>query len=397
MRKAWTGRRSRAGMHKRFLMTPGPTQIPPEVLLASAQPIIHHRTAEYSELFARVNEGLKYIFQTQNDVLCFSSSGTGAMESAVVNLCSAGDKVLICSSGKFGERWQQLAEAFGLESTVLAYDYGGKVNPDDVAAALKDDPGYKAVFVTHSETSTGVVNDIEAIGAIVAGHDAVLVSDSVSGMGSAEIRTDAWGVDVVVAGSQKALMLPPGMAFASVSDKAWALVEKSTLPRYYFDWAKARKGLKQPKPTTAYTPAVSLTVALDAALGMIREEGLKELFRRHRTMGRAAREAVKALGLELFSPDDERCSSVTAVKVPEGIEDAELRSLMLDRYGVQLAGGQGSMKGNIFRIGHCGYYNFSDIIVTITALELALNQLGYEVEIGRGVSRAEAVFAEEGS
>ena len=384
-------------MRKRFLMTPGPTQIPPEVLLASAQPIIHHRTAEYSELFARVNEGLKYVFQTQNDVLCFSSSGTGAMESAVVNLCSPGDKVLVCSSGKFGERWQQLAEAFGLESIVLESEYGQAVKPDDIAAALESDPSVKVVFVTHSETSTGVVNDIEAIGGIVGGHEAVLVSDSVSGMGSAEIKTDAWGVDVVVAGSQKALMLPPGLAFASVSGKAWALVERSTLPKYYFDWTKARKGLRQPKPTTAYTPAVSLTVALDAALAMIREEGLENLFRRHRTMGRAAREGVKALGLELFSPDDERCSSVTAVKVPEGVEDARLRSLMLDKYGVQLAGGQGSMKGNIFRIGHCGYYNFSDIIVTMTALELALNEMGHKVEIGSGVSRAEAVFAEEGS
>lgn len=384
-------------MKKRFLMTPGPTQVPPEVLLASARPIIHHRTAEYSELFARCIEGLKYVFQTENDVFCFASSGTGAMESAVVNLCSPGDQVLVCSSGKFGERWHQLAETYGLSPQLLEYEYGSPVDPADIAAALAANTGIKAVFITHSETSTGAVNDVEAIGNIVKRHDAVLVADSVSGLGSAEIKTDAWNVDVVVSGSQKALMLPPGLAFASVSDKAWELVERSTMPRYYFDWRKARKGLEQAKPTTAFTPAVSLTVALDTALGMIREEGLDDLFARHRTMGRATREAVKAIGLELFSPDDEMCSSVTAVKVPADVDEGKLRKTMLDKYGVQLAGGQGTMKGNIFRVGHCGYYNYSDIIVSITALELALNELEYPVELGSGVARADQVFAEEES
>lgn len=384
-------------MKKRFLMTPGPTQIPPEVLLAAAQPIIHHRTAEYSALFARVIEGLKYVFQTENDVLFFASSGTGAMESAVVNLGSPGDRVLVCSSGKFGERWQQLAETYGLEVELLSYEYGQPVEPADIAAALKADASFKAVFVTHSETSTGVVNDIEAIGNIVKDHAAVLVADAVSGMGSADLKTDAWHVDVVVSGSQKALMLPPGLGFASVSDKAWALVEQSTIPRYYWDWLKARTAIRLDKPTTPFTPAVSLTVALDAALVMMREEGLEDLFARHRTMGRAAREAVKALGLELFSPDDMRCSSVTSVRIPEGVDDGKLRTLMLDKYGVQVAGGQGTMKGNIFRIGHCGYYNYSDIIVTITALELALRELGYAAEPGAGIARAEEVFAEEAS
>jgi aspartate aminotransferase-like enzyme len=383
-------------LKKRFLMTPGPTQIPPEVLLAAAQPIIHHRTAEYSELFARVIEGIKYVFQTENDVFFFSSSGTGAMESAVVNLGSPGDRVLVCSSGKFGERWQQLAETYGLEPDVLSFEYGQPVKVEDIADAL-DGNEYKVVYATHSETSTGVVNDIEAIGAIVREHDAVLVVDAVSGLGSAELKSDDWHVDVVVAGSQKALMLPPGLAFASVSDKAWKLVEQSSLPKYYFDWKKARAGIRQDKPTTAFTPAVSLTVALDAALAMIREEGLEDLFARHMAMGRASREAVKALGLELFSPDEEMCSSVTAVRTPAGIEDAKLRKLMLDKYGVQVAGGQGTMKGNIFRIGHCGYYNFSDIIVTITALELALKELGYQLELGTGIARAEEIFAEENS
>lgn len=381
-------------MIKRYLMTPGPTQIPPEVLLAGAQPIIHHRTAAYSEIFARVLENLKHVYQTGNEVLCFSSSGTGAMESAVVNLLSPGDEVLIASCGKFGERWRDLAEVYGLKFKYLECEWGGPVDPGDIERALADNPGYQAVFVTHSETSTGAVNDMEAIGKILKDSDAVLVADSISGMGSAEMKTDAWGIDVVVAGSQKALMTPPGLAFASISGKAWVLAERSTLPKYYFDWRKARKALDRPDPQTPYTPAVSLVVGLDAALSLIRREGLEGLFTRHRIMGRACREAVKAIGLGLFSPDDDRSSSVTAVKVPEGIDDKELRRLTRDKFGVQLAGGQGPISGKIFRIGHCGYYNYSDIVVAITALELALKEMGYPVEPGAGVARAEQVFGE---
>ena len=382
-------------MIKKFLMTPGPTQIPSEVLLASAQPIIHHRTGAYSELFARVNENLKYVYQTQNDVISFASSGTGAMESAVVNLCSPGDRVLIASCGKFGERWRDLAKVYGLDYDYREFEWGTPVVPGDIEQALAADPAIKVVFVTHSETSTGVVNDMEAIGAAVAQTDAVLVSDSISGMGSAEIKTDEWQVDVVVSGSQKALMIAPGLAFASVSEKAWALAEKSTLPKYYFDWTKARKALAQTRPTTPFTPAVSLVVALDTALNIIRAEGLENLFRRHINLGRATRAAIKGLGLTLFSPDDDRSSSVTAVLVPEGVEDGQLRTLTRDKYGVQLAGGQGPIKGKIFRIGHCGYYNYTDIIVAITALELALKELGHPVELGSGVSKAQAVFGEE--
>ncbi|MHB1362007.1 MAG: pyridoxal-phosphate-dependent aminotransferase family protein [Thermoleophilia bacterium] len=382
-------------MIKRFLMTPGPTQIPPEVLLASAQPIIHHRTGAYSDLFARVNENLKYVFQTENEIISFASSGTGAMESAVVNLCSPGDKVLIASCGKFGERWRDLAQVYGLDYDYREFEWGTPVTPADIGQALGDDRSIKAVFVTHSETSTGVVNDMEAIGAAVAGSDAVLVTDSISGMGSAEIKTDAWGIDVAVAGSQKALMIPPGLAFVSVSPKAWDRVAKSTLPKYYFDWTKARKALAQEKPTTAFTPAVSLVVGLDKALSMIRDEGLENLFRRHIVLGRATRAAIKGMGLALFSPDDDRCSSVTAVRVPDGVEDGKLRTLIRDKYGVQLAGGQGPIKGKIFRIGHCGYYNYTDIIVAITALELALKELGHPVELGSGVSKAQAIFGQE--
>lgn len=382
-------------MIKKFLMTPGPTQIPSEVLLASAQPIIHHRTGAYSDLFARVNDNLKYVYQTENEVISFASSGTGAMESAVVNLCSPGDAVLIASCGKFGERWRDLAEVYGLDYTYKEYEYGTAVVPEDIDRHLEAVPQTKAVFVTHSETSTGVVNDMQAIGSVVEDSDAVLVSDSISGLGSAEIKTDDWQVDVVVAGSQKALMIPPGLAFVSVSQKAWGLVEHSTLPKFYFDWTKARKALAQEKPTTAFTPAVSLVVGLDKALSMIRAEGLENLFRRHIVLGRATRAAVQGMGLKLFSPDDDRCSSVTAVQVPDGVEDGRLRTLIRDKYGVQLAGGQGPVKGRIFRIGHCGFYNYTDIIVAITALELTLTELGFPVELGSGVAKAQAVFGEE--
>ncbi|MCL4472994.1 MAG: alanine--glyoxylate aminotransferase family protein [Actinobacteria bacterium] len=382
-------------MIKKFLMTPGPTQIPPQVLLASAQPIIHHRTGAYSDLFARVNDNLKYVYQTDNEVISFAASGTGAMESAVVNLCSPGDHVLVASCGKFGERWHDLAQAYGLVDEYIQYDYGQAVDPKDIERVLRNVPEIKAVFVTHSETSTGVVNDMEAIGAVVNVFDAVLVADSISGMGSAEMKTDEWKIDVAVAGSQKALMIPPGLAFTSVSDKAWKLVESSTLPKYYFDWNKARKALAQPKPTTAFTPPVSLMVGLDVALGMIRDEGLDNLFMRHIVLGRACRAAVKGMGLELFSPDDDRSSSVTAVRVPEGIDEASLRPLMRDKYGVQVAGGQGPVKGKIIRIGHCGYYNYTDIVIAITALELALKEMGHPVELGSGVSKAQAVFGEE--
>jgi aspartate aminotransferase-like enzyme len=381
-------------MIKKYLMTPGPTQIPPQVLLAGAQPIIHHRTKAYSEIFAAVLEDLKYIFQTGNDILCFSSSGTGGMESAVVNLLSPGDTVLIASCGKFGERWRDLAEVYGLDFDYLEYEWGTPVPPEDIGKAVSE-KDYQAVFVTHSETSTGVVNDMQAIGQAVADSQAVLVADSISGMGSAELKTDEWQVDVVVAGSQKALMCPPGLAFVSVSEKAWAMAETSSLPKYYFDWSKARKGLQAADPTTAFTPAVSLMISLGEALRIIRAEGLDELFARHRLLGKACREAVKALGLELFSPDEDACSSVTAVRLPEGVNDGEFRRLTRDKYGVQLAGGQGHIKGKMFRIGHCGYYNYSDIVVAIAAIEMALRELGCACEAGAGVARAAQVFGKE--
>ncbi len=380
-------------MIKKFLMTPGPTQVPPQVLSAMARPVIHHRTSEYSELFARVNENLKYVYQTGNEILSFASSGTGAMESAVINLCSPGDDVLIAACGKFGERWRDLAQVYGLAVEFHEYEYGEAVNPDDISRSLEANPRIKAVFVTHSETSTGVVNDMQAIGAVVEDSDAVLVSDSISGLGSAEIKTDDWQIDVVVSGSQKALMIPPGLAFVSVSGKAWELAAKARSPRFYFDWLKARKALGQAKPTTPFTPPVSLMVGLDAALGLIREEGLEALFHRHIIMGRACRAAIRSMGLELFSPDDDSSSSVTAVKVPENVDESRLRTHIRDVYGVQLAGGQGPVKGKIIRIGHCGYYNYSDIIVAITALEMTLTDLGHPVQLGAGIGAAEKVFA----
>src|SRR5665647_1801297 len=306
-------------MQKRFLLTPGPTPVPPEVLSALSEPVIHHRAPRFTEILKAVVAGMKYVYQTTNDVLVFASSGTGSMESAVVNLVNPGDHVLVASMGNFGERWLKLNKTWGAEVTALAYEWGTKADPKDIATALAKDPAIKAVFVQFSETSTGVVNDIKAIGDIVAKTPAVLVVDAISGLGASDLKTDEWHVDVCLAGSQKALMVPPGLAYVAVSDKAWKVVEECTQPRFYFDWVTARKKMTGDSAQTPYTPAVSLMVAQNAAIALIKEEGLENVFERHRVLGKACKAGVKALGLELFGPDDPEANSVTAVKVPAGI------------------------------------------------------------------------------
>ncbi len=379
-------------MLKRFLITPGPTPVPPEVLLASAEPVVHHRAPRFTEILNEVVEGLKYVFQTENDILVFSSSGTGAMESAVVNLVEPGDAVLVASCGNFGERWIKLNTTWGANVTALEFEWGTKVEPARIAAALQADPAIKAVFVQFSETSTGVVNDIKAIGEIVARTPAVLVVDAISGLGATDLPTDAWHVDVCVAGSQKALMIPPGLAYVAVSEKAWRVAEAVKTPKFYFDWIACRKKMYGEAPQTPYTPAVSLMVAQNKALEMIREEGLQTVFERHRVLGRACKAGVKALGLELFGPDDPEANSVTAVKVPEGVDGGKIGKLARDKYGVWLAGGQGRLKGKIFRFGHCGYFGASDILVGLSTVEMVLAQLGYDVPFGAGPGAAERVF-----
>jgi aspartate aminotransferase-like enzyme len=377
-------------MLKRFLITPGPTPVPPEVLLAGAEPIVHHRAPRFVEIFNECVAGMKHVYQTENDVLIFAASGTGAMESAVVNLINAGDTVIVASVGNFGERWVKLNKKWGANVVALEFEWGTKADPQAIAQALKENPSAKAVFCQFSETSTGVVNDIKTIGAIVAGTPAVLVVDAISGLGATDLPTDAWHVDVCVAGSQKALMIPPGLATVAVSDKAWKVVDACTNPRFYFDWLSYRS--KAADGQTPFTPAVSLFVMLNKAIEMIREEGLQNVFQRHRVLGAGCKAGVKALGLELFGPDDPEANSVTAVKVPAGVDGGKIGKLARDKYGVWLAGGQGQLKGKIFRFGHCGYFGASDILVGLGVVEMVLAELGYDVKFGAGVGAAEQVF-----
>ncbi|MCM8781323.1 MAG: alanine--glyoxylate aminotransferase family protein, partial [Candidatus Omnitrophica bacterium] len=287
-------------MRKNYLLTPGPTPLPPLVCEALSRPIIHHRTPQFQEILKEATVGLKYVFQTENDVFIFASSGTGAMEAAVVNLLSPGDTVITVEGGKFGERWTEICKSYSVDAQAIKVEWSKAVEPKEIEKALKANPRIKAVFTTLCETSTGVTNDIEAIGRIVKDYPAVLVVDAISGLGAIELKTDAWSVDVCVSGSQKGLMLPPGLGFISVSKKAWEKIRESRCPKYYFDLNKAKKAID--KTDTPFTPAVSLIVALNESLRMIKQDGLDNVFARHRKMAEATRKAVKAMGLELFSP-----------------------------------------------------------------------------------------------
>ena len=372
---------------KRYLLAPGPTPIPPEVLQAMALPIIHHRTPEFEALFADVRRDLHLVFQCRNEVLMFAASGTGAMEGAVVNTLSPGDQVVVIRGGKFGERWAEICEAYGVRVLPVDVPYGKSVDPGTVADVLKREPGVRAVFATHSETSTGAVHDVQALAAIVGATDALLVVDAITSLGVMDLPMDAWGVDIVVAGSQKAVMLPPGLAFAGLSDKAWARVPESRLPKYYFNFTAERKAIE--KNQSAYTPAVSLVVGLREALRLILAEGLPNVFARHERLARATRAGVQALGLELFA-EHPGCAC-TAVKAPAGIESGAIVKGYRKR-GITIAGGQGSMKGKIFRIAHMGYADNSDVLVALGTLELVLADLGYPVKLGEGVRAAQQIL-----
>lgn len=381
-------------MNKYRLMSPGPTPIPPEVSAAGVLPIIHHRTPEFGEVLTRVNERLKRIFMTDNEVFTYSASGTGAFEGALVNLFSPGDRVLVVNNGNFGNRWVQMSRAFGLEVTEIKYEWDEKADNADVEEALADDHSIKAAMCVLSETSTGTVNDIE--GFAEAAGDVLTIVDAVSGLGACELRTDEWGLDVVVAGSQKALMTPPGLGFVSVSEKAWEYHAEAELPRFYFDFTAAKESYEKSPPQTAWTPAVSLIMQLDYALAQILEKGVENVFERHRLLGQAAREGVKGMGLTLFGPDEEMNAAVTAAWVPEGLDGKELVRSIFEEHGIQVAGGQAGYAGRIFRIGHCGYFDAYDIISTIAATELALEAQGHPVELGKGVGAAQRVFSKSG-
>jgi aspartate aminotransferase-like enzyme len=381
-------------MQKKYLMTPGPTPVPAEVLLTQAAPIIHHRTPDFSAAFKQAIEGLKYVFDTEGDVLLFACSGTGVMEAAIANCFCAGDSVIVCRNGKFGDRMKQICEVYGLNVIDLKYEWTEVVDADHVANALAEQPGVRGVIVTQSETSSGVLNDVEAIGEVVKSYpETVLIVDSITGIGAVPCKTDEWGLDVVMTGSQKGLMLPPGLAACTVSKKAWAAYERSTLPKYYFDWKKYAKNIE--KDTTPFTPAVSLVLGLNVALGMIREEGLENVIARHSMLAEATRKGCEALGLTLFAPAEGRGSAVTPVWVPEGIDGKAIVKTMKSRYGVTIAGGQDQYEGKIFRVGHLGYFGEFDIITTLAALEMTLAGLGYEFERGSGIKAAESVFMGE--
>lgn len=372
-------------VQKRYLLTPGPTAVPPEVLRALSEPVLHHRGPDFKTVFARVRDRLRQVFRTEQDVLVLTASGTGAFESAVVNLLSPGERVLAVSSGNFGERWQKLAVAYGCDVVPLAYAWGETPRPDDLARALAES-GAQVVFLVHSETSTGVVCDLEPLLDVCRDAGALAVVDAISSLGAVPLETDAWGADVVVTGSQKALMTPPGLAFVAVSERAWAKSESATLPRFYWDWRRARAAQEQ--GSTPFTPAVSTVVALDVALGSLLEEGLEQAFARHVSLGRACRSGVKAMRLELYSPDEDRSAVLTAALTPAGIDAVALRLALRERHGITIAGGHGDVADRLFRIGHIGYVDVVEIAAALAAIEVELAELGADVERGAGVAAA---------
>lgn len=376
----------------KLLMTPGPTNIPYKVREAMSRPMIHHRTEEFGVYFSRMNEGLKKVFQTQNHVLTLGSSGTGGMEAAIVNAFSPGDRVLVANGGVFGDRLVKIATAFGLEVETMDIPWGDGVTGKDIENILDSERGQdiKGVFITHNETSTGVTNDIESIGEVLKDRDCLLIVDAVSSLGGIDIQTDNWGIDIVIAGSQKALMLPPGLAFVSVSEKAWQAIEKSTFPKFYFDFLAYRKSLE--KNTTPYTPAVTLIIGASESLEMLLDEGLDNIFARHINLAQACRKAVSSIGLELFAKEGMASNLITSIKAPEGVDIERVRKILNLDYDIMVAGGQQHLKGKILRIGHMGYVDGFDLIKTLSALEKALVEVGYDISLGTAVSTAQAIL-----
>jgi len=381
---------------KQYLMTAGPTPLPPRVSTAMAEPILYHRDPAGVELYARVLERLPAIFRTANDVLLFAASGSGAMEAAVANLVRPGDRVLACSAGKFGERWIELSDAYEADTTRYEPGWGKRLDPSEIDRLLSQNGGIEVVFATLSETSTGIVHDIQAIAEVVRAHDAMLVVDAVSGLGAVDVRQDEWGVDVIAAGSQKALMCPPGIALCSASDRALERAAARAGGRYYFDFATTAKNQRQDPPNSPFTPPVSLLQAMDVALDMIETEGLDDVLARHAILARATRAGVQAMGLELYGDPDERANVVTAVELPAGIDGGKVPKILRDGYGITANGGQGQLKGKIVRIAHTGYFGAFDIIVSLSGLEMTLARLGHEVELGAGPGAAQQVFLEAG-
>lgn len=375
LKKRRISEKNKPDMKKRnILLTPGPTPVPPQALALMAEPIFHHRTPQYRKIFNRVSHDLKEIFQTQNDVFTFTSSGTGAMEASIVNFLSPGDLIIVAHAGKFGERWLNLAKAYGIHVIEIKAPYGESISPTGIEKTLKENPSVKAVYTTHCETSTGVTYDIQKIASIVSKTNAILVVDAISGLAADPLPQDEWKVDVVVSGSQKALMLPPGLGFMSVSQKAWGLNQSAKCPRFYYDLALYKKALQD--SDTPFTPALTIVIALEETLKIIKDKGMINLLEETRALANATREALQAIGLKLFSKSG-HSNVLTAVCVPNGIDGEKLIKVMRDDKGVTLAGGQGEMKGKIFRIAHMGFITKEDLFAGIEILCETLNEFGY--------------------
>lgn len=381
---------------KKILATAGPTPLPPRVSSVMAEPVMYHRDPAFVEVYERVLSRLPEVFQTGNDVLMFASTGSGAMESAVMNLVQPGQKVLALAAGKFGERWIQLLEAQCADLVRHEPGWGNRIDPADVDRILTENPGCEVVFATLSETSTGIVHDVRAIAEAANKHGALIVVDAVSGLGAAELRQDEWGIDVVATGSQKALMTPPGIGLASVSERALARAEAQAGGRYYFDWGRTAKAQRKNPPASPFTAPVTLVSALDVALDMIHAEGIDNVFDRHALLARATRAGAAALGLGLYGDPDERSNVVTAIALPETVDGGAVVRNLRDRLGITANGGQDELKGKILRIAHCGYFGAFDIITSLAGLEMTLADLGHPTEQGAGVGAAQQVFLDAG-
>lgn len=378
-------------MKKKFLFTPGPTPVPTSALLSLARPVDYHRSDEAVKMIDECAQKLKHVFQTENDVMILTSSGTGAMESAVANLLSPMDKVITIESGKFGQRWCEICEAYGVEVDLIQLEWGHTVPPELVADLLEKNPDIKAVFATLCETSTGCLHDIKSLGEITKDTDTLLVVDAISGLGADELRMDEWCVDTVVSCTQKGLMTPPGLGFVAMSEKAWDAANRSKLPKYYFDLRKAREKIKL--GSTPYTPAITFITALSESLKLICEEGIENVWARHNKLAKATQAGVKAIGLELFA--EVPANTVTSVRFPEMIDSKDFVKFMRKQHGVTFAGGQDYLAGKIIRIAHLGWSCEYDVLTALSALEMGLTEMGYKLPLGAGITAAEKIMVLE--
>ncbi|HUO58133.1 MAG TPA: alanine--glyoxylate aminotransferase family protein [bacterium] len=382
-------------MRKKYIMAPGPTPIPAEVLAEASMPIPHHRTPGFQAIFKAAHEGLQMLFRTQQPVMTFASVGTGVMESAVANLTSPGEKVLVAAAGHFGNRWKDICAVFGVSSEHYEAEWGHALDPEEVRRRLKANPDIKLVYTTLNETSTGVMNDIQTLTKVVHEAGALIVVDAISGLGAMPCETDAWGIDLVLSGSQKGFMIPPGLGFVCAQPSAVEKSKSAKNPRYYFSYEKALKKLTEEKmPDTPFTPAISLIIQLRKALEIIREEGVENVWKRHAGLAKATRAGVEAIGLKLFAPKAPS-AALTSVVAPDGIDSGLINKTFRDTFGISIAGGQAKIKGKVFRIGHLGYVDGSDVVLGIATLEMVLHKLGKKVPLGVGVKAAQEILLTE--